>query len=120
MKCNELEQLIEQQTDGPLPEPASTHIKGCEACRTLCADLEAIHTLAVELAAEEIAPPERVWITLRNQLEAEGIIHEPSPAPQNVEHGWWIAFQRPALAGAFLSLVLVGAGMISFMGNSSQ
>jgi hypothetical protein len=120
MQCNELEQILEHQADEPLPELASAHIQGCEGCRTLTADLEAIHALAIELGAEEIAPPERVWITLRNQLEAEGIIHEPSPASQNVEHGWWIAFQRPALAGAFLSLVLVAAGMISFMGNSQQ
>jgi len=120
MNCNELEQILEQQADGPLPELASAHIQGCEACRTLSADFEAIHTLAIEIGSEEIAAPERVWISLRNQLEAEGIIHEPSPVRQNVEQAWWIAFQRPALAGAFLSLVFVAAGMISFMGNSSQ
>jgi len=112
MKCNELEQILEQQADGPLPEPASAHINGCAACRALAADLEAIHALAIELGAEEVSPPERVWVTLRNQLEAEGIIYEPRPEPQSVKHGWWVAFQRPALAGAFLSLVLVAAGMI--------
>jgi hypothetical protein len=119
MHCNELEQILERQADGSLPEVATAHIKGCENCRALTADLEAIHAAAIDLGAEEIAPPERVWITLRHQLKAEGIIHEPLPAVQSVKHGWWFAFQRPALAGAFLSLVLVAAGMISIMGNST-
>ena len=84
MQCNEWEQILEQQTDGPLPEVATAHIKGCDACRALTADLEAIHTVAIELRGEEITPAEHVWITLRNQLEAEGIIHDPAPAPQSV------------------------------------
>lgn len=113
-----MEQILEGQADGALSELATAHINGCANCRSLTADLEAIHAAAIELGAEEIAPPEHVWITLRNQLEAEGIIHEPLPALESVRHGWWVAFQRPALAGAFLVLVLVAAGMISMMGNS--
>jgi hypothetical protein len=120
MRCNELEQILEQHADKPLPDLATSHLNGCESCRTLAADLEAIHTVAIELSAEEIAPPEHIWITLRNQLEAEGIIHEPAPAEQSTKYGWWFVFQRPAVAGAFLSLVLVAAGMISTLGNSMQ
>jgi len=120
MQCNELEQILEQHSDGPLPELANSHMNGCEACRALAADLDAIHIVAAGLGAEEIAPPEHIWITLRNQLEAEGIIHEPVPVDQSARHGWWFAFQRPALAGAFLSCVLVAAGMISTLGNSTQ
>ena len=117
MQCNELEQILERQADGPLPDLATAHIHGCEACAALTADLEAIHAVAIELSGEEIAPPEHVWIALRNQLEAEGIIKEPSAASLSVKHGWWFAFQRPALAGTFLSLVLVAAGMIGAMGG---
>src|SRR3981189_3153456 len=113
MQCNELEQILGQHSVRPLPELASSHMNGCEACRALAADLEAIHTVAVGLGVEEIAPPERIWITLRNQLEAEGIIHEPASVDQIARHGWWVAFQRPALAGAFLSCVLVAAGAAS-------
>jgi hypothetical protein len=120
MKCTELEQILEQQTDQLLPDLATAHIGSCPACRTLTSDLDAIHALAVEFGAEEIAPPEHIWITLRNQLKAEGIIREPSPTPVSVRHGWWFAFQRPELATAFLSLVLLAAGMISYMGNSTQ
>jgi hypothetical protein len=120
MQCNELEQILEQHADGPLPEPAVAHISACAVCRGLTADLDAIHNAVIELGAEGITPPEHVWISLRNQLEAEGIIREPRSAPQGVKHGWWFAFQRPALAGAFLSLVLVAAGLIGYMGNSTQ
>jgi hypothetical protein len=103
-----------------LPEAAVAHINGCEACRALTADLGAIHDAAIELAAEEIAPPEHVWVSLRKQLEAEGIIHEPRSAPRSMKQGWWFAFQRPALAGAFLSFVLVAASLISYRGNPTQ
>jgi hypothetical protein len=120
MQCNQLEQILEQQADEPLPNLAVAHIDACEVCRALTADLDALHNAVAELGAEGIAPPERLWVTLRNQLEAEGIIHEARPALQGLPHGWWLAFQRPALAGAFLSLVLVAAGLISYMGNSTQ
>jgi hypothetical protein len=120
MQCNELGQILEQQADGPLPELATAHINGCKACRALTSDLAAIHAVAMELGAEEIAPPEHLWITLRNQLEAEGIIRDSSSAPESMGCGWWFALQRPALAGAFLSLVLAAAGMISTMGNPAR
>jgi hypothetical protein len=117
MQCYELEQILEQQPEGLLPDSAVAHIEDCEPCRSLLADLEAIRLAALELGDVEVAPPERVWISLRNQLEAEGLIREPQPAPQNAITGWWSIFQRPALAGAFLAILLVAAGLISFPGN---
>jgi hypothetical protein len=120
MQCHQLEQVLEQHGAGSLPEAAVAHIDACEACRALTADLDAIHNAAMELGAEEIFPPEHVWVSLRKQLEAEGIIHEPPSAPRSMNQGWWSVFQRPALAGAFLSFVLVAAGLISYMGNSTQ
>ncbi len=113
MQCQQFEQILEQQDDGPLPEPALVHIDACQACRTLLADFGAIHEVARELGAEEIAPPERVWIALRNQLEAERLIHDPHPQVHGTSIGWWAPFQRPALAGAFLSLLLAAAVLIS-------
>jgi len=120
MQCHEVEQILEQQPEAPLPDSAVAHIDGCEPCRSLLADLEAIRLAALELSAVEITPPERVWISLRNQLEAEGLIRKPQPAPQQEMPGWWSVFQRPALAGAFLTLLLVAAGLISFRGDISQ
>jgi hypothetical protein len=113
MQCQQFEQILEQQDDGPLPQPALAHIDACQACRTLLADFGAIDEVAQELGAEEIAPPERVWIALRNQLEAERLIHDSRPQVHGASIGWWAPFQRPALAGAFLSLILAAAVLIS-------
>ena len=120
MRCDQFEQILEQQEYEPLPEPALAHIEECEICRGLTLDLSAIHDIAMELGAEGIAPPEHIWAALRNQLEADGIIHDPQPVPQRARLGWWSAFQRPAVAGAFLSLILVAAATISYRQDSSQ
>jgi hypothetical protein len=119
MQCNQLEQILEQ-ADGPLPEQAVAHINSCSACRSLTADLEAIRDAAVDMGLEEVSPPERVWISLRHQLEAEGIVRSPRPEIQGPAEGWWFAFQRPAFAGAFLSIVLLAAGLVSYVGESTQ
>jgi len=113
MQCQQFELILEQQDAAPLPEHALAHIDACQACRSLLADFAAIRDMARELSEEEIAPPERVWIALRNQLEAERLIHGPRPERSGGGLGWWAAFQRPALAGAFLSFILVAAVMVS-------
>ena len=90
MQCDQFEQIFEQQDDGALPKPALAHMEDCEACRALSADLGAIHDVAMELGAEGIAPPEHVWISLRNQLEAEGLIHDPQAGPQRTSAQPWL------------------------------
>jgi hypothetical protein len=117
MQCEQFEQILEQQETAGLPKPALAHIESCEACRALSADFDAIHDKALELGSEEIAPPERVWISLRNQLETEGLIRRSVPvtATQHpAQPGWWSVFQKPALAGALLGLVLASATTIGF------
>ncbi len=123
MQCEQFEQLLEQQEIGALPEPALAHMESCEACRALTADFGAIHGVAAELGADDAAPPERLWISLRNQLEAEGLIRDLEAAPRSASPtraGWWAVFQRPAIAGAFLGLVLAAAGSVSYLSNIPQ
>jgi hypothetical protein len=120
IQCEQFEQLLEQQDDGGLPEPALAHLETCEVCRALSADFGAIHDMALALGAEGIAPPERVWISLRNQLEAERLILGPQAAPLSASHPWWAVFQRPAVAGAFLGLVLAAAATVSYWSNVPQ
>lgn len=119
MQCDQFEQILEQQDNGPLPKPALAHVDECEGCRSLMADLGEIHEVAMAMGAEGIAPPERVWVALRNQLEAEGIFRDSQQAPQKIRQGWWSAFQRPAFAGAFLGLIVMGAAAISYRQGSS-
>jgi hypothetical protein len=123
MRCELFEQILEQQDDGALPKPALAHLETCEACRALSADFGAIHDLALEMGVEGIAPPEPVWISLRNQLEAEHLIHDSQPALQSSSHAshtWWALYQRPAVAGAFLGLVLAAAATVSYWSNAPQ
>src|ERR1700722_13841109 len=120
MQCEQFEQILDQQDEGALPKPALAHLEGCAACRALSADFGAIHNLALELGAVELAPPERVWVSLRNQLEAEGLIRagqEVSGGASVAQHGWWSVFQRPAVAGAFLGLVLAVASTVGYLSN---
>jgi len=123
MQCEQFEQMLELQDEGALPKPALDHLETCEACRGLSADFAAIHDIALELATEEIAPPERVWISLRNQLEAERLIHEPQETPTSASPSnprWWTTLQRPAFAGAFLGIVLAAASAIGYLSNAPQ
>jgi hypothetical protein len=121
MQCEQFEQILEQQENGTLPKPALDHLESCEACRALSADLYAIHDMGLELGAVGVEPPERVWISLRNQLAAEHLIQGEAAAPRQTEikasSGWWTAFQRPALAGAFLGIVLSAAGAIGYLSS---
>ena len=74
-------------------------------------------------APKRLLRPERVWVSLRNQLEAEGLIRGAQTAPQAASHGsrgWWAVFQRPAVAGAFLALVLAAASTVGYLSNFSQ
>jgi hypothetical protein len=76
--------------------------------------------MGLELGAVGIEPPERVWISLRNQLEAERVIIAQPSVPQaeaKSTNGWWTAFQGPAVAGAFLGLILAAAGVIGYLSN---
>lgn len=121
MQCEQFEQFLERQDEGKLPKVALNHLEECDACRNLAADIYAIHDLASELGAEPIEPPERVWVSLRNQLEAEGLIlqkQETAQAPQPVKAGWWSVFQGPAVAGAVLGVVISAATVAGYFSKA--
>ena len=111
MQCHEFELVLEQQ-GAELPAEAAAHVTACEPCRALVSDLEAINAVARDLGADPAEPPERVWLSLRAQMESEGLIRAPRKT------GWlweWLAMlPRPALAGAYLSFVLAAAVIVGF------
>jgi len=123
MQCEQFEQILEQQETAELPKPALEHLETCESCRTLSTDLATIHELAMELGNEGVVPPDRVWISLRNQLEAEGLIRDLQtipPGSSRVARGWWSFLQQPAIAGGFLGLLLVASATIGYLSNFAQ
>ncbi len=107
MNCTEVELALEQDGLEAIPEAARTHLADCSACQSLVADFLAIGHAAREVPAE-VAPPVRLWVSLRAQLEAEGLIRGPV-APEKVS--WRESFaafwRRRALATAAAGLVIV-------------
>jgi hypothetical protein len=113
MQCKEVEIVIEQEGLTPLPEAAREHLAGCGACQNLLADLTSIVDAAHELPAE-LDPPERVWISLRAQLESEGLIRTPAAVVERAP--WWQGlaeiFNSRALATAAVGLLIVSAAAL--------
>ena len=114
MQCKEVESVLEQDQIASLPEEARTHVSGCSACQNLLADFHAIIAAAERLPAE-IAPPERVWISLRAQLEAEGIIKEQPVTVAAEKTPWWHSLgallRGRSLATAGVGLLIVAAAL---------
>jgi hypothetical protein len=109
MQCKELETVLEHEGLAPLPPAARAHLAECSACQDFLADLTTIHSLAQELPGEA-DPPERLWVSLRAQLAAEGIIRESVELPAGTP--WWqnfTAWLRPR------TLATAGAGIVLFV-----
>ena len=109
MQCKELEAVLEHEGLTPLPPAARAHLAECSSCRGFFADLTTIQSLARELP-NEAEPPERLWISLRAQLTAEGIIRESMELPSAMP--WWQSFTawlRPR------TLATAGAGIVLFV-----
>ena len=112
MNCREVEMVLEQEGLLLLPAPAHEHLAACNVCRDLVDDFSSIVSAARELPAE-VEPPARLWISLRAQLESEGVIRGVSAA----EKGSWLEslsalFLSRAFATAAIGLLLVAAAYL--------
>jgi len=107
MRCNDFEQVIEQSGFVQLPEAARAHAADCTSCTALLTDLAAMVAAARDLPAE-VDPPARVWVALRAQLEAEGIIRHPQVTLSPEKAPWWQGFGR-LFAGRLLASTAVAA-----------
>ncbi len=115
MQCRDVEIVVEQEGLAPLPEAARAHVATCSHCQELVADLATIISIANELPAE-VEPPARVWVSLRAQLELEGIIKTPVVPARGERSSWWHGlsdlFRSRALATATVGLLIVAAGVL--------
>jgi hypothetical protein len=109
MQCKEFTSLLEQQGLSPLSDAAQDHLATCTACEDLVADLSSIVAAAKALPAE-VDPPQRIWVSLRSQLETEGLLKQPSVVTANPSSQWsdklraWFTPRVLATAGVGLSL----------------
>jgi len=120
MQCKEVETVLEQEGFSPLPESAEAHVASCDSCRHLIEDFSAILAVAEKLPSE-VEPPIRVWVSLRNQLEVEGIIKTPAELRATAQSSWWDSLTKilggRALATAAVGLVIVVAAVIQIGGD---
>ena len=121
MLCRDVEVVVEQEGLAPLPAEVSAHLSECRECRNFLADLTAIVDVARKMPSE-IAPPERVWISLRAQLESEGIIKEPVLAPEAEHASWWRGFsdlfRSRALATATVGVLIAAAAVLQITNDN--
>lgn len=80
MTCREFLNQLQSWMEGERAGAAEDHARSCGACRGIVEDLNEIPARAAESSAELPEPSPHVWLSLRSQLEAEGIIREPRPA----------------------------------------
>jgi hypothetical protein len=111
MQCQEFEQVWIERSDEELPAAAAAHLGECPICHAMVTDFGAITLAGEKFGAEEIAPPERVWLALQAQLEAEGLLR--SRPRSTWREAWASLFARPVVAAAYLALLLVAAAFIS-------
>src|ERR1700691_1359704 len=108
MQCKEVEVVLEQEGWTPLPEAARDHLAGCRACQNLVEDLTAIVATAHLLPAE-VEPPARVWVSLRVQLEKEGIIKLAAAEHNSWWHGFSDLFRSRILATGVVGAMVIAA-----------
>jgi hypothetical protein len=117
MQCKEIEAVLESEGLEGLSPEAHSHLAECPACQGFVADLNTIVGMAGTLPAEE-EPPQRVWVALRAQMEAEGIIQQPVmvgvPAGESWLAGFSSIFRLRVLAPTLAALALAFLGYFEF------
>ena len=114
MQCQEFLENAERWMEGERDAAASAHLDGCARCRGLMADLDAVREGARLLEAE-VEPPARLWTAIRTQLETEGVIR-PSRTWAERLADFFPLQPRPALAAAYVAVLVVAAVLVSFQG----
>ncbi len=109
INCPDLQEDVSLWVDGELDltraETVKRHLECCPECAAFHRDMNAIRQGVERL--EPIEPPDRLWKSIRFQLEAEGLIRsEP-------KESFWAAILpkrlpglKPAWSGAILALFL--------------
>lgn len=108
MHCEQFMEYAPEWMEGQRSAGALAHRSACSRCGALIADLEAIQSAAPLLGHSLAEPPERVWLAVRTELEAEGIL-QPQRSWLDRLGDLLPAIPRPALAGAYAALLAASA-----------
>jgi hypothetical protein len=124
IKCEEFLDRLEPWMEGERSAEMQAHLRDCPRCFAVINDLNAIEAEARTWSASETDAPERVWVSLRAQLEQEGLIQDavavsaPREQAQPVAKPGWLhrllgGLPRPVLAGAYLAALIAVAFALS-------
>lgn len=123
MQCKDVELVLEQEGLEPLPLEARTHLAECRDCRNYIADLTSLVDAAKKLPAE-ITPPDRVWISLRTQLEEEGIIRTPADPIPSESISFWDSisafFRSRVVATSMVGILIVAAAVFQIRSDRTS
>lgn len=113
MQCSELESVFEREGLAPLSAEAREHLAQCSACGQFVAEVNSIVALAHEFPAE-VEPPARIWISIRAELESEGVIRDVVGARAKQPSSRWESFaalfgSRGLATAALAAMVLLVA-----------
>jgi len=119
--CNDFQAQFESPENSPRDSSLQAHLRDCPKCRSFVEDLGLIRAAATQMAAAAPEPPERIWVSLRAQLEKEGLIRTGEPKKSWLREllgGGLSPLPRPVLAGAYLAVLLAVAFGLSGPINS--
>jgi anti-sigma-K factor RskA len=115
MRCSELESVLEREGLAPLSAEAREHLAQCSACGHFVAEVSSIVAMAHDLPAE-IEPPARIWISIRAELESEGLIR--GAAREQTTSPWWESiaqlFRNRGLATAAVTAMVLVVALLLF------
>ena len=100
MRCEEFDVHAARWLEGERTPEAAGHLQSCTRCSTRMADLELIISAAATLP--ELEAPERIWTSLRSELEREGLFRERKSLVERLRE-MLPAAPRTALATAAIS-----------------
>ena len=82
MRCAEFQAQLPELIGSGKDASADPHVRSCELCRALLADLETIAEAARQLFPS-VEPPDEVWDQIESAIKREeGDGKEPGMAPQ--------------------------------------
>lgn len=113
MTCEQFQELLPEMGGGSRNIEYETHLRSCQECWGLVADLGAISRQARSLQASE-EPSPQLWNSIESALRAEGIIRTPQQPVLVLKRkrSWGMAWLLPAAASLLLVL-----GILNYQGK---
>lgn len=114
MTCEQFQELLPEMGGGNRNSEYETHLRSCQSCWGLVADLGAISRQARSLQACE-EPSPQIWNAIESSLREEGLIRSAAKQPMLVlqrRPRWGLAWLLPVAAS-----LLVVLGILNYQGK---